>query len=76
MGPALNGNPKDKDYGMGRGMRDSVAECQELCQSRKACLYFGYQPLTKQCWLQASSFRKTEIPGWISGRKYCQGKLF
>ena len=72
----MNDNPSDKDYASGKGKRDSVSECQKLCQSRKGCLFFTYHSSSKTCWLKAGRITRASFAGWVSGRKYCQGKFF
>ena len=72
----MNGNPMDKDYASGKGKRDSVSECQKLCQSRKGCIFFTYHSSSKDCFLKAGRITKASFAGWVSGRKYCQGKFF
>ena len=72
----MNSNPMDKDYASGKGKRDSVSECQKLCQSRKGCLFFTYHSSSKDCFLKAGHITKASFAGWVSGRKYCQGEFF
>ena len=71
----MNNNPMDKDYASGKGKRDSVSECQKLCQCRKGCLFFTYHSSSKSCFLKAGRIIKASFVGWVSGRKYCQGKF-
>ena len=67
----MNAQPTDENYAIGSGRRDSVLECQRLCQTTKGCMVFSYQPSENNCWLKTSDSDKESKPDRVSGRKYC-----
>ena len=71
VGNDINADQSDKDYGSGAGIRNSVRECQELCQSRAECNVFTYKTVSKACWLKRNEPMKLFQSGVISGPKFC-----
>ena len=75
VGNDINVDQSDKEYGSGAGMRNSVRECQELCQSRTECNVFTYKTGTKECWLKTTESEKLFQSGVISGPKFCGNSI-
>ena len=69
----MNKRPTDENYAKGPGRRDSVFECQRLCQTTQGCMAFTYQMSEKYCYLKMSESGKRirRGLGLVSGRKYC-----
>ena len=70
-GNDLNSDENDEDYALGAGKRDSVGQCQALCQSRDGCEFFTYKTSNKECWLKTSNSGSGYQSGAISGPKSC-----
>ena len=74
-GHYLNGQQNDKDYGRVGGRKDSVDECQQLCQATAGCAFFTYNPQNQFCHLKTSDNGRLdyrlESKGIVSGPKFC-----
>ena len=51
--------------------RDTLEECQSLCQLRVGCEFFTYDSLSKQCSLKTSDVGRVSASAIISGTKFC-----
>ena len=71
VGNDLNAGKDDKTYARGSGMRNSAAECQQLCQERVDCKFFTYKTTDRYCYLKASNTVRNRYRNAISGKKYC-----
>ena len=75
-GNDLNAHPSSMNFAQTSGRRNSVRDCQTLCQSTARCLFFTYWPDNNHCYLKTSdSGRQKSYPkGAISGPKQCDGE--
>ena len=51
--------------------RNSVEECQHLCQQTDGCNVFTWYSERKWCWLKSGIAASIELQGAISGPKQC-----
>ena len=51
--------------------RNSVEECQHLCQQTDGCNVFTWYSERKWCWLKSGIAASIELEGAISGPKQC-----
>ena len=55
---------------------ESEGECQKLCQKDGSCKGFSYDSDRKHCNILAfKDMQRSSSPSYISGPKYCSGKL-
>ena len=55
---------------------ESEGECQKLCQKDGSCKGFSYDSDRKHCSILAfKDMQRSSRPSYISGPKYCSGKL-
>ena len=54
--------------------RNTVEECQHLCQQTDGCNVFTWYSERKWCWLKSGIAASIELQGAISGPKQC-GRL-
>ena len=51
--------------------KNSVEECQHLCQQTDGCNVFTWYSERKWCWLKSGIAASIELEGAISGPKQC-----
>jgi hypothetical protein len=73
-GNDINLNSDHENYGRGAGKRESVKDCQTLCQETKGCLVFTYKTGNKECWLKSTDNGRSNSAGDISGKKFCDSE--
>lgn len=54
--------------------RNSVSDCQLLCQRTEECMFFTFKHTPEECSLKTSDSGRANYSDAVSGKKYCSMK--